>query len=70
MRGQARSLPRQMVASVVASPPEFKPSPDASDMKFAAGLGHQPLALAVWHSDAAAAGALDELFAALVNPDR
>src|SRR3954462_7099571 len=32
--------------------------------------GLDPLALAIWHSDAAAAGALDELFAAMVNPDR
>jgi uncharacterized protein len=32
--------------------------------------GLEPLALAIWHSDAAAAGSLDELFAALVNPDR
>jgi uncharacterized protein len=32
--------------------------------------GLDPLALAIWHTDAAAAGSLDELFAALVNPDR
>jgi uncharacterized protein len=32
--------------------------------------GLEPLALAVWHSDAAAAGNLGELFAGLVNPER
>jgi uncharacterized protein len=32
--------------------------------------GLEPLALAFWHSDAAAAGTLDELFASLANPER
>src|SRR5437016_4648484 len=32
--------------------------------------GLEPLALAIWHSDAAAASGLDELFAGLVNPER
>jgi protein Tex len=32
--------------------------------------GLEPLALAVWYSDAAAAGGLDELIAGMVNPDR
>jgi uncharacterized protein len=32
--------------------------------------GLEPLALAVWYSDPAASGSLDELFAGLVNPDR
>jgi hypothetical protein len=32
--------------------------------------GLEPLALAIWHSDAAAAGGLDELVGGMVNPDR
>jgi uncharacterized protein len=32
--------------------------------------GLEPLALAIWYSDAAAAGGLDELVGSMVNPDR
>jgi uncharacterized protein len=32
--------------------------------------GLEPLALAIWYGDPAAAGSLDELFAGLANPDR
>src|SRR5258708_7102686 len=32
--------------------------------------GLEPLGLAIWHSDAAASGGLDELLAGMVNPDR
>jgi uncharacterized protein len=31
--------------------------------------GLEPLAMAIWHGDPAAAGSVDELFAALVNPE-